>query len=87
MIVKKDSPGMKPELNVNICQVTTKNSEDNLTWVFIDVENSLPDDTGAHPRIKLEIPMRLNGGRDLASSETKAIQKAKDLLSCAIAGL
>jgi hypothetical protein len=78
---------MKPELNVSICLVTTKNSDDNLTWVFIDVENNQPDDTGAHPRIKLEIPVRLNGGRDLASSETKAIQKAKALLSCAIAGL
>ena len=78
---------MKPELNINICQVATKNSEDNLAWVFIDVENSLPDDTGAHPRIKLEIPVRLDDSRDLASSETEAIKKAKNLLSCAIAGL
>jgi hypothetical protein len=78
---------MKPELNINICQVATKNSADNLAWVFIDLANSLPDDTGAHPRIKLEIPVRLNDGRDLASSETEAIQKAKNLLSCAIAGL
>ena len=78
---------MKPELNVNICQVATKNSEDNLAWVFINVENSLPDETGAQPCIKLEIPVRLDDSRDLASSETEAIQKAKDLLSCAIAGL
>jgi hypothetical protein len=78
---------MKPELNVNICQVATKNSEDNLAWVFIDVENTLPDDTGAHPRIKLEIPVRLDGGLDFASSESEAIRKAKNLLSCAISGL
>ena len=79
---------MKPELNVDIFQIVARNSEaDDIAWVYINVANSLPDDTGAHSCVKLEIPVRLDAGTDLASSESEAIRKAKNLLSCAITGL
>jgi hypothetical protein len=78
---------MKPELNVNICQITLQDNADDVQWVYIDVEDSRPDDTGSFGRIKLEIPVRLHDSRSRASSDSEAILKAKKLMACAIAGL
>jgi hypothetical protein len=78
---------MEPELNVNICQIIPRNSNHAVGWFFINVENSVPDDTGSHACIKLEIPVRLDPEADLALTEPEVMQKAKDLMACAIAAL
>ena len=78
---------MKPELNVNVCQIIPRNSEDDVAWVFINVEDSRPDASGLQARIKIEIPLRLGDCDDQALPEGEAIRKAKALLSSAISDL
>jgi hypothetical protein len=51
------------------------------------MENRHPDETGAIPRINIEIPVRLNGKTDQISPDSEAIQKAKALLTHAVASL
>jgi hypothetical protein len=75
---------MKPDLNVNISQITLQDKANDVQWVYINLENSCPDETGSCARIKLEIPIR---SHSTTSSDADAIQKAKDLMACAIAGL
>ena len=79
---------MKPELNVDIYQVVTRNSnEDDVAWVYINIENSIPDETGSYPCVKVEIPVCMNGSTDLKTSESEAIRKAKVILASAMTGL
>lgn len=78
---------MKPGLNVNMCQIVLHDSEDDVTWVYINMENRHPDETGSIPRINIEIPVRLNGNTDQISPDSEAIRKAKALLSHAVASL
>ena len=75
---------MKPDLSVNICQITLQDQNDDIQWVYIDVADRNPDDTGPCARIKLEIPIRMNGDRRKLSSDSEAILKAKKLMACAI---
>ena len=78
---------MKPELNVNFCQIIPRNSEDDVAWVFINVEDRRPDENGLQARIKIEIPLRLEACADQTLAECEAIIKAKALLSSAILDL
>ena len=78
---------MKRDLSVNICQITLQDKNDDIQWVYIDVEDRNPDDTGPCARIKLEIPIRMNGDQGKLSPDSEAILKAKKLMACAIAGL
>jgi len=78
---------MKPELNVNICQIIPRNSDDDVGWFFINVEHSVPDDTGSRACIKIEIPIRLHPEANLSLTEPEVMQKAKDLMRGAIASL
>lgn len=78
---------MKPELNVNICQIIPRNSDDDIGWFFINVEHSVPDDTGSRACIKIEIPVRLSAEASLSLTEPEVMQKAKDLMRGAIASL
>jgi hypothetical protein len=83
----KDTGCMKPELNVNVCQIIPRNTDDDVAWVFIQVENLLPDAGGSHARINIEIPVRLDACANQALAESEAISRAKVLLSSAIADL
>lgn len=78
---------MKPGLNVNMCQIVLHDSEDGVTWVYINMENRHADETGSAARISMEIPVRLNGNADQTSPDSEAVQKAKALLKHAIATL
>ena len=78
---------MKPELNVHICQIIPRNSDDDVGWFFINVEHSVPDDTGSRACIKIEIPIRLHPEANLSLTEPEVMQKAKDLMRDAIASL
>lgn len=78
---------MKPELNVNICQIIPRNSDDDVAWYFINVEHRLPDETGSRACIKIEIPVRLHPEENLSLTEPEVMQKAKALIRGAIASL
>ena len=78
---------MKPDLHVNVCQIIPRNSDDDVAWVFINVEDRLPDESGSHARINIEIPMRLDACGDQPLAESEAIGKAKALLSSALSDL
>lgn len=78
---------MKPELNVNFCQIIPRNSEDDVAWVFINVEDRRPDENGLQARIKIEIPLRLVDADNQILPDSEAISKAKALLSSAISDL
>ena len=78
---------MKPDLNVNICQIIPRNSTDDVGWFFINVDHDLPDDTGSYASIKIEIPVRLPSDADLSLTEPEAMQKAQDLMLGALAAL
>ena len=78
---------MKPELNVNICQIIPRNSDDDVGWFFINVDHDLPDDTGSCASIKIEIPVRLPPDADLSLTEPEAMQKARDLILGALSAL
>ena len=78
---------MKPALNVNICQIIPRNSNDDVGWFFINVDHDLPDDTGSCASIKIEIPARLPPDADLSRTEPEAMQKAQDLMAGALAAL
>ena len=84
---QKSDIAMKPELNVNFCQIIPRNSDDDIGWFFINVEHSLPDDTGSRPSIKLEIPVRLPPEEELALTEPDIMQKARALMISAMAAL
>ena len=78
---------MKPELNVNICQIVPRNSDDDVGWFFINVEHDLPDETGSCASIKLEIPVRLPPEADPYASEPEVMLKAQALMVSAMAVL
>ena len=78
---------MKPELIVNVCQIIPRNSEDDVAWVFINVEDGIPDAKGLQARINIEIPLRLDACKDQGAAESEAISKARALLSSAISDL
>ena len=74
----------KSELNVNVCQIIPRNTDEDVAWVFINVEDNLPDDSGPHARIAIEIPIRLGVSGNRSLTESEAIRRAKTLLSSAI---
>lgn len=78
---------MKPELNVNFCQIIPRNSDDNVGWFFINVEHRVPDDTGSRATIKLELPVRVQPDENPPMCEPEIMQKAKDFMISAIAAL
>jgi len=84
---QKSDMAMKPELNVNFCHIIPRNSNDDIGWFFINVEHSLPDDTGSRASVKLEIPVRLPSEEALPLNEPEVMQKARDLMLSAIAAL
>ena len=83
----KENERMKPELIVNVCQIIPRNSEDDVAWVFINVEDGIPDEKGLHARINIEIPLRLEACANQSLAESEAISKARALLSSAISDL
>ena len=78
---------MKPELNVTVCQIIPRNTDEDVAWVFINVEDRLAGESEPHARIAIEIPIRLEASDRHDLSESEAIRKAKTLLSSAIADL
>jgi hypothetical protein len=84
---RKSDLAMKSELNINFCHIIPRNSNDDIGWFFINVEHSLPDDTGSRASVKLEIPVRLHTEEALPLNEPEVMQKARDLMLSAIAAI